>query len=195
MSRRWLFGGLLLVAVVVAFTARDVATDDAVDQNNGGQFRFVEATPRGELIDPADRGAAPPFAGNLLDGDGFDSASLAGSVAVLNFWGSWCAPCRVEMPQFQAVYDEVRDDDVQFLGINVKDGDQLARAFVEDEQITFPSLFDPRGEFSLAFRDYPPNAIPSTILLDREGAVAAVYVGAIQDDDLRRAIETLLAEG
>lgn len=186
---RWAIGGAALVVVFVAFTTRD-----AVDPNNGGEFRFVEATEQGELIDADERGAAPPFAGRLLDGSEFDSESLDGSVAVLNFWGSWCAPCRVEMPEFQAVYDGVRGEDVQFLGINVKDGDQLARAFVEDEQITFSSVFDPRGEFSLTFRDYPPNAIPSTILLDPQGDVAAVYVGAIQGDDLRAAIETLLAE-
>lgn len=168
---------------------------DAVDVNNGGQFRFVSATPQGELIDTQDRGSAPAFGGTLLDGKQFDSTSLAGSVAVLNFWGQWCAPCRVETPQFQQVYDDVRADGVQFLGINVKDVEQLARAFVADKRITFPSLFDPRGEMALIFRDYPPSAIPSTILLDRDGNVAAVYVGTVAPEDLRTALDTLLAEG
>ncbi|MEJ7705359.1 MAG: TlpA disulfide reductase family protein [Geodermatophilaceae bacterium] len=95
--------------------------------NNGGQFRFVEATPSGELIAVDERGVAPDFGGTLLDGDAFDSAQLAGDVAVVNFWGSWCGPCRVETPEFQEVYDDVQDDGVSFLGINVKDGDQQAR--------------------------------------------------------------------
>jgi peroxiredoxin len=113
---------------------------------------------------------------------------------VLNFWGSWCAPCRVESPQFQQVYAEVRDQGVQFLGVNVKDTDQLARAFEDSFGIEFPSLDDPRGEVALAFRDYPANAIPSTIVLDAQGRVAAVYTGAVEQDDLRAVLDSLMAE-
>jgi peroxiredoxin len=83
---------------------------------------------------------------------------------------------------------------VSFLGVNVKDVDQLARAFVETHGLTFPSIFDPRGEVTLAFRDFPPTAIPSTILLDRDGRVAAVYVGAVSQDTLRAVLDTLLGE-
>lgn len=177
------------VAVVLALSGCS-SGPEAVD----GQFRFVEATPSGELISVAARGLAPDFGGTLLDGADFDSSDLAGDVAVINFWGSWCGPCRVESPEFQEVYDDVRDQGVSFLGVNVKDGDQLARAFVEAQGLTFPSIFDPRGEVSLTFRDYPPAAIPSTILLDRDGRVAAVYVGAVSQDTLRAVIDALLAE-
>jgi len=167
---------------------------DAVDLNNGGQFRFVEATPAGGLIDADERGQSPDFGGTLLDGGEFDSADLAGDVVVMNWWGSWCGPCRVESPEFQEVYDDVRDDGVSFLGVNVKDDNQRARAFVEGKGLTFPSIFDPRGELSLAFRDYPPQSIPSTVVIDRAGRVAAVYLGVVSQDDLRSVIGTLLAE-
>ena len=60
--------------------------------------------------------------------------------------------------------------------------------------ISFPSLYDPKGEVALAFRDYPANAIPSTIILDRDGRVAAVYTGAVQEDDLRTVLDELLRE-
>ena len=95
--------------------------------------------------------------------------TLAGQVAVINFWGSWCAPCRVETPEFQrGLRRRPADDGVQFLGVNVKETDeQFALAFVDRFGIAFPSLYDPRGEVALAFRDYPANAIPSTIVLDR----------------------------
>lgn len=166
----------------------------AVDVNNGGQFRFVQATPSGELIAAADRGSAPRFAGTLLDDAAFDSSTLDGTVGVVNFWGQWCAPCRVETPYFQDVYRDVEAAGVSFLGINVKDERQRARAFVAEFGVTFPSLFDPRGEVSLAFRDFPPSQIPSTILLDRSGRVAAVYVGVVAEDDLRASIERLLTE-
>ena len=100
----------------------------------------------------------------------------------------------MESPEFQEVYAEVRDRGVQFLGVNVKDTDQLARAFEESFGIEFPSLYDPRGEVALAFRDYPANAIPSTIVLDPEGRVAAVYTGEVSQEDLRRVLGLVTGE-
>ena len=186
---------LLVLLSVGAMALTGCTTgDDAVDVNNGGEFRFVEGTPRGEVIPDDERATAPEFSGTLLDGGEFASADLAGDVAVINFWGSWCAPCRVESPQFQEVYADVRDDGVQFLGVNVKDTDQLARAFEDDLGIEFPSLDDPRGEVALAFRDYPASAVPSTIVLDRESRVAAVYTGELAQDDLRDVLQQLTAE-
>lgn len=187
--------GCAAVTVSVALVLSACAGGaDAVAANNGGQFRFVEATPTGELIGVDERGVAPDFGGTLLDGADYDSTALAGDVSVINFWGSWCGPCRVELPQLQKVYDDVQAQGVSFLGVNVKDGDQQARAFVESTGITFPSIFDPRGEVTLAFRDFPPTAIPSTVLLDRDGRVAAVYVGAVSQDTLRPALDLLLTE-
>ena len=169
---------------------------DAVDVHSGGEFRFVAGTPAGEVIPADERAQAPEFSGTLLGGGEFSSTELAGEVAVLNFWGSWCPPCRVESPQFQEVYADVRDQGVAFLGLNVKEtSEQFALAFVQSEGIEFPSLYDPRGEVALAFRDYPANAIPSTIILDREGRVAAVYTGEVAQDDLRAVIGLLVEEG
>ncbi|KQS58936.1 redoxin [Geodermatophilus sp. Leaf369] len=168
---------------------------NAVDVNNGGEFRFVEGTPSGDVIPEAERASGPEFSGTLLGGGEFESTSLDGDVAVLNFWGSWCPPCRVETPEFQEVYTEVQDQGVQFLGLNVKDQEQLAQAFVENVGVTFPSVFDPAGEVALAFRDYPATAIPSTIVLDREGRVAAVYTAAVSQEDLRAALDRVLDEG
>ena len=167
----------------------------AVDVNNGGEFRFVAGTPAGEVIPPDERAAAPEFSGQLLGGGDFSSTELAGDVAVLNFWGSWCGPCRIETPEFQEVYADVEDDGVQFLGLNVKEtNEQFALAFVDRFGIEFPSLYDPRGEVALAFRGYPANAIPSTIVLDAEGRVAAVYTGTVSKADLRSVVDEILGE-
>ena len=182
----------LLGAVLLAGCATG---DDAVDVADGGEFRFVQGTPSGEVIPEEERASAPEFAGTLLGGGEFSSSQLSGDIAVLNFWGSWCGPCRVETPQFQEVYAEVRDQGVQFLGLNVKEpSEQFALAFVDRFGIEFPSVYDPRGEVALAFRDYPATAIPSTIVLDRESRVAAVYTGEIAQDDLRRVVDRLLEE-
>jgi thiol-disulfide isomerase/thioredoxin len=169
---------------------------NAVDVNNGGEFRFVAGTPSGEVIPKNERAAAPEFSGTLLDGKDFDSAQLDGHVGVLNFWGSWCAPCRVETPEFSQVAADLADDGVQFVGVDVKETDkQFAQAFIDRFAITFPSLYDPRGEVALAFRDYPANAIPSTIVLDPGGRVAAVYTGSVSQQDLRHVLDLLLKEG
>lgn len=185
---------LLLVALAALLTGCSTGSS-AVDVDNGGQFRFVAGTAAGEVIAAADRKTAPSFGGTLLDGTAFASSELSGKIAVLNFWGSWCPPCRVETPQFQQVYADVQAQGVQFLGLNVKDDDQLARAFVTSKSITFPSIYDPKGEVALAFRGYPVNAIPSTVVLDRTGKVAAAYTSEVSEDDLRTTIDDLLKEG
>lgn len=184
---------LVLAAGVLALSGCSTG-EGAVDVNNGGEFRFVAGTPGGQVIPVEDRATAPEFAGTLLDGEPYSSADFAGDVAVINFWASWCGPCRTETPEFQELYAETRDRGVQFLGINVKDDAQLARAFFQRFEVEFPSLFDPRSEVVLAFRDYPANAIPSTVVLDREGRVAAVYTTAVQQDDLRATVDRILAE-
>jgi peroxiredoxin len=187
----------LLAAAAALVTLTGCASgEERADVTNGGEFRFVAGTPAGEVIPEPERAAAPDFGGTLLGGGEWTSDALAGQIAVLNFWGSWCPPCRVETPEFQEVHAEVRDRGVAFLGLNVKEPDeQFAQAFVDSKGIEFPSLYDPAGEVALAFRDYPATAIPSTIVLDRDGRVAAVYTGAVAQDDLRAVIDRLLGEG
>lgn len=187
---------LLAVATAAASTILIGCSATDVDQTTPGQkYEFDGATPAATVLDEGARAPAPPFDGELLDGSPFESSSLAGDIAVINFWGSWCAPCRVETPEFQAVYTEVADQGVQFLGVDVKDQRELAIAFFDRVGATYPSLFDPRGEVAMAFRGFPANVVPSTILLDRQSRVAAVYTGAVRGEDLRTAIDLLLEEG
>lgn len=128
---------------------------------------------------PADqRVAAPRVTGELLGGGTFDSAGEAGRVLVYNVWGSWCAPCRKEAPALQqaaAATSEV----ATFVGINTRDLDPApAEAFVRAFGITYPSVYDPEGRQLLAFGDQlPPSAIPSTLVVDADGRVAARVLG------------------
>ena len=192
LSRR----ALLAVAAAVASTVLLGCSASEVDRTRPGQqYEFNGATPNATVLDEGARAPAPAFYGELLDGTPFESSSLAGDIAVINFWGSWCAPCRVETPEFQALYTDVADKGVQFLGVDVKDQRQMATAFFDNVGVTYPSLFDPRGEVAMAFRGFPANVVPSTIVLDRQGRVAAVYTGAVRGADLRTAIDLLLEEG
>ena len=190
--------GLALCAVATAVALAACSGGSAGDAStataSSGDFDFQGNTPLGEVIPAEAREFAPAFEGELLDGTPFESTAFAGNITVINFWGSWCAPCRVETPEFQAVYADVADLGVQFLGVDVKDDRQLAQAFVESVGAEYPSLFDPRGEVALAFRGFPANVVPSTIVIDTAGQVAAVYVAVVPEDDLRRALDLLLAE-
>lgn len=185
------FGVLSLGGMTACATSRGRASTDG----EPGDFDFTGSTPLGQVIPAAERQSAPRFSGELLDESAFDSASLAGEIVVLNFWGSWCAPCRLEMPGFQAVHADVNDNGVQFLGVDVKDQRQLAQAFVDSVGVDYPSMFDPRGEVALAFRGFPANVVPTTILIDRSNRVAAVYIATVSEDDLSEALDHLLAEG
>ena len=185
---------LLLAAGTAAGALAGCSTGGNDDAKPTEEYEFTEPTPAATVIAEDQRAPAPAFSGELLDGTAFDSSSLTGDVAVINFWGSWCVPCRVETPEFQAVHADVADRGAQFLGVDVKDQRQLAIAFVEQLGVAYPSVFDPRGEVAMAFRGFPANVVPSTILLDRNGRVAAVYTGQVRGEDLGIAVERLLAE-
>lgn len=140
------------------------------------------------------RPPAPPITGELLDGTPFDIAPWRGMVVVVNFWGSWCAPCRAEAPDLQATYLATKDLGVEFLGIDVRDDRDKAKAFTDSFAITYPSLFDPPGRISLRFSDVPPNVVPATILLDRDLNIAAVFRERVHRRELEDAVRELAAE-
>jgi peroxiredoxin len=143
-----------------------------------------------------DRSAAPKLTGTLLDGAAFDLADYRGKIVVLNVWGSWCPPCRAEAPSLQRVWAETRASGVQFVGIDTRDTAAAAQAFERRFRITYPSLVDDDGRLLLAFRStLPPNAIPSTIVVDRQGRVAARIVGATTYEKLRNLVDLTLEEG
>ena len=95
---------------------------------------------------------------------------------MLNIWGSWCGPCRAEAPDLQFVAQQTAADGVSVLGVDVRDDRAAAADFVRDRGITYDSVFDPPGRTLAALRGYPRNTVPSTIVLDRQHRVAAVYL-------------------
>lgn len=142
-----------------------------------------------------DRGPAVELAGGTLTDDTIDLADLRGELVVVNVWGSWCGPCRIEAPVLARLSTQYEDSGVSFVGVDVKDNRAAALAFEAQYGITYPSIEDPDGRAVLALSQYvPASAVPVTLVLDRSGAVAARILGAVQEATLRAILETLLAE-
>jgi thiol-disulfide isomerase/thioredoxin len=184
---------LLLIASLGALAGCTGGTD-AVDQTAGGEFRFVAGTGRGEVIPEPDRKSAPQVDGQLLDGGGWDLGAQRGKVVVLNFWGPWCPPCRVETPDFDAAYRATKADGVEFVGVAVRDSQENVRAFYQDNKISYPTLFDRPGKTIQRFRDLRVNGFPFTIVIDKQGRVAAVYPTPLLREDIEPVAKKLAAE-
>lgn len=119
--------------------------------------------------------------GETLEGEEVSLADYAGKIVVVNVWGAWCPPCRAEADDLTSAANELAQQDVVFLGINTRD-DSLdqALAFQEDRDVPYSSIYDPGGKNLLAFhRTLPPNAIPSTVIIDAQGRVAASIIGEL----------------
>ncbi|MET9328326.1 TlpA disulfide reductase family protein [Tsukamurella sp. NPDC003166] len=121
-----------------------------------------------------------------------------GEVVVINVWGSWCAPCRLESSELERTYLATKDRGVAFLGINVREtaGDDAARDFIGSQGLTYPSIYDPPGRALLAIGEqYPTTVVPMTFVLDRKHRVAASYLTTVSEKELLGTVEKVLGEG
>lgn len=184
-----------LVATVILAVAAGCSTGDSRSgQPSAGQGGFAGNVGDSVVIPAGKRSTAPQVSGTLLDGRPFHLSTLRGDVVVMNFWGSWCPPCRVEAPELMAVYTATKASGVRLVGVDIKDQKQLAQEFDRTKHITYPSLFDPDGRVALQFPNYPPNAIPSTIVLDRHHKVAAVFLRPLVRSELLPIVQRLARE-
>ena len=187
---------MLLLALTAALTLAACTGSDAVDQNPNSTFKFHSGTPLGKLYPAADRKKAGAFTGALLGGGTTSLATTRSrdKVVVINFWAAWCGPCKTETPQFDAVYRRLKNRGVTFLGIDTKDIKSNAQAFVRNYSITYPIIYDEQGETALRLGDLPATSLPFTVLIDKHGKVAAVYIIRLSAQDLTSALDKLLAE-
>ncbi|MDP9394195.1 MAG: TlpA family protein disulfide reductase [Actinomycetota bacterium] len=146
------------------------------------------------VVPTSDRKAGPRLAGPTLDGSTMTPDQLGGKVVVVNMWASWCGPCRKEAPDLAQVDAETADEDVAFVGLNIKDRPAEAKAFLRSQKVSFPSI-SPGDELLLGFgSSLPAQAPPVTWVLDREGRVAARVLGAVDATTLRGLVDDVLAE-
>ena len=178
----------LLLAAAGCTSGSDASVDAGfVFVSPGGQVEF--SYPVSERRTIGDLGG-PDLAGDKT----LTVSDYRGKVVVLNFWGSWCPPCRLEAPGFQAASVELAGRGVQFLGVNVKDPKGAGADFNASKGITYPSIYDPTERTMLSIRGFPSVYIPSTIVLDRAGRVAHIWLIDVTKAELMSVVTPIAAE-
>ncbi len=145
-----------------------------------GEKGFVSGDGQLTVRTASERDRPIELAGEGLDGEALDVADYRGTPVVIVVWGAWCPPCVAEAPEVVAAAEELGDD-AQFLGIDLRDPDPAqARAFVRNFEVPYPSIYSPDGKAMLAFDEVlAPNSIPSFVVLDGDGRVAATILGRL----------------
>ncbi|WP_051711939.1 TlpA family protein disulfide reductase [Spirillospora albida] len=184
----------VLAAAALCGLLAGCAGTNAAGGPDGDGDRFIAGDGNVTEYGPGDRKSVQDVTGEALGGGRIRLADYRGKVTVVNFWASWCAPCRGEAPSLEQVHQDNKAHGVEFLGVNFKDSKDNAKAFERSFKVTYPSLFDADGRVTLAFRAVPPSAIPSTLVLDRDGRVAARIIGATTYSKLGPLVAKVRAE-
>lgn len=158
--------------------------------------RIPGVRPGISLEDPEGRPPAPTTPVPVLgEGGELSLADFSGQVVVLNFWASWCGPCRAEQPDLNEAHAALADEEVAFLGVNLgQDSRANALAHMREFDVPYPSLYDPASRYAAEFGGIGPRSIPSTILVDAQGRVAARLFGTTTTEEVVTLVERLAAE-
>jgi len=181
-----------LVLLLVWWEPWSSNDDSAVSRADAGTG--VVAEPGLDLYPATSRAPAPTLEGTTLDGKPFALSQLAGDIVVINVWGSWCAPCRAETPDLVRVATDQARHGVSFVGINTRDNPDAAKAFVRANKVAYPSVVDHNGEVLLALRDtIPTTAVPTSVVIDRQGRIAARIIGPVTYTTLKGLLDDEIA--
>jgi thiol-disulfide isomerase/thioredoxin len=188
--RRWpVVGGVLIALVALVLVVGVLRVQRRVQQ--GDSVGFSVADQAAMEADVAHRQVE--LNGVLLaDGASWSSSSARGSVLVVNFWASWCGPCRVEQPELNRAARAYRGRGVKFIGINVRDSHGAAESYTDEFKTPYPSLFDQAALMAVRLQAV---ALPSTFILDRDGVVAYRLTGKTTVELLSARLDRLLSQG
>lgn len=177
--------GLAVVALLLGGCVSE--SDDLAEQYRAGTGQnYISGDGALTVVAPDSRTAAIEFQGPLDAGGVFSSADYSGQVMVVNFWYAGCPPCRLEAPDLEALHQQFLDDGVVFVGVNIIDQAPTALAFAEEFGVTYPSIIDTNdGSVRLAFAgQVAPNAVPTTLVMDQQGRIAARISGLLSEPDV-----------
>lgn len=181
----WCAAGLCLTAGLLA--ACQAGTSTVADSPSGSLHR-----PGLTTYSAGDRHQAPDLSGTSLDGKPVSLRSIgSGSIVVINVWASWCAPCQSESPMLAAEARALRPQGVRFLGLDEEDVTSHAKAYAAHLGEIYPTLVDHDGALLRHLTLLPPDGIPSTLVLDRSGGMAARVIGAVTRTELNQIVQGL----
>lgn len=191
---RRLIACLALVATLALAGCSDDPNSVAGQAKSGGGKGYVAGSGLVEQLAVDQRKPPVAVAGTTLTGESWDVERVRGSVVVLNVWGSWCAPCVPEVDELNAAVADLRGNDVVFMGIDYRESAATALAFAKAKGMTYPSLADDGGKTMAALHG-TVVATPTTLVLDRQGRIAARVSGPVTAATVRGLVEDVLAEG
>ncbi len=183
------------LAVTSALALAGCATGIAASTPASNGQSFVTGSPGTTEFKSGTGPVAPSVSGPVVGGGRLSLTAYRGHVVVINFWGSWCTPCRAEAPGLSALATHFKSSGVRFLGIDIRDSPASAQAFMSDFGITYPSLNDPSDNLALNFRDtVPPAGIPTTLVISRTGRITARVIGETTYNGLKALVQRAAAE-
>jgi cytochrome c biogenesis protein CcmG, thiol:disulfide interchange protein DsbE len=159
----------------------------------GGGLETITAMvrPAPTPVTTADIGqAAPAMRLPLLGGGEIDLETYRGRPVVLNFWATWCEPCRAEMPVLEQAQQKYREQGLAVLGVDMQERDEDVQAFLTQIGVTFPTMMDRTGEVA---RQWRATGLPTTFLIDRQGIIRDVRVGPFTHEMLEERLAKILA--
>jgi len=190
--------GIALACIVpVSLMVTSCAAEDPLAQQAaaGDGKNYIAGDGSVTEYTAADRGEPVDVSGTLFDGTAVSSSNWEGQVTVLNFWYASCAPCREEAADLVSLHDEYAPQGADFYGVNIRDEQATAEAFERSFSIPYPSFDDKDGAVLLDMTQYvPPQAVPTTIVLDKKGRVSARILGLADRSTLKALISDALAE-
>ena len=185
---------MLMALTAVALTATGCMGRNAVEGTGSGSG-YIAGSGTVRQYAPADRRAVPNVSSRTLDGTAVSFADYRGRVLVVNFWASWCPPCRAESKALAQAAQDTKPSGVAFLGVNFKEDASQARIYSERQGTPYPSLSDKYGEVTVRFSpSVPPQSIPTTLVVDRQGRIAASVFGEITYTRLMPLLRAVAAE-
>jgi len=188
-----------MMVLASLLTVSCTSTSDALAEQyrDGSGANYISGDGAITVLAPESRTDSVQFEGDLDTGEFFSSSDYAGSVIVVNFWYAGCPPCRVEAADLESLHQQFLSDGVAFVGVNIFDQAPTALAFANEFGVSYGSIMDVEtGSVRLAFAgQVAPNAVPTTLVLDKQGRVSARISGVITDVDLlANIIEGVLEE-
>jgi len=192
------FRQLALTALLVGLVAggctesESPADEGEAEEQTASEQVSGNASPDSTAQLPEPLGPAPDFERTTLSGDRVRRDDWTGRVVILNFWATWCAPCREEIPRLIDLQNEYSPDDVRVVGVSIdEEGESAVRPYAEKMDISYPILLDPDRSLAEAYDGH--YAVPTTFVIDPEGRIRQRYMRVVTEEDLRPVIEALLA--